>query len=72
MTRVVEALANQELWRTCEHPGVSSKSHRCPVCLITMRRCCDSGVGLPHRAGCAAVAKHIETMSPSRRPHDPA
>lgn len=40
------ALAGQDMWATCSHSGVTATSHSCPRCGGTMRRCCDSLVGV--------------------------
>lgn len=39
----------------CPHPFVGTRDHRCPTCRGTMRRCCDSLVGLAHRKDCHEV-----------------
>jgi hypothetical protein len=37
----------------CEHPLAKDRSHHCPTCGGTLRRCCLSLIGhYPHLAGC--------------------
>lgn len=51
----VRAVMKRDDWATCDHAGVGRQDHRCPTCGATMRRCCDSSVGMrEHTATCHA------------------
>lgn len=59
----IGAAMNQDLWATCDHIGVGVQDHRCPRCLATMRRCCDSSIGRDHRSRCPTKADATETSA---------
>jgi hypothetical protein len=46
---------------TCGHEMARVDSHRCPDCKGTMRRCCASVIGFPHRDSCQAVTDHLRS-----------
>ncbi len=51
---LAKLVGKKDLWATCYHAMAKPTDHRCPECLATMRRCCGSSIGNPHRTGCAS------------------
>lgn len=48
----------------CEHSLAGPRTFKCPDCLGTMRRCCNSAIGTAHRGDCGAwAAKHLERFA---------
>jgi len=58
--QATRAIMSHELWATCEHLSATARSHRCPDCRGTLRRCCNSLIGREHAETCQATSRHEE------------
>lgn len=60
----LRALAGVESWATCEHKGSTSTHHSCPTCGGTLRRCCNSLVGMyQHLDDCPELERRAKEAS---------
>lgn len=54
----IRAVEHREQWDTCVHASAEPDHHSCPSCGGTLRRCCDTLVGMyEHKLDCPEVAR---------------